>query len=165
MQPRVRSATPADVPGVRRVASRGWRAAYGDIMSAETVEEALSEHYTPAEVERAVTAEDAVYLFAVAGGRVIGYTSGSNSEHGPGAELGTIYVDPDWWGEGVGTALFDELRARLRQRGFERVRAVVLAENEAGLPFYRRHGFEQVDEHEEVVGDESHRALVVAREL
>ena len=98
-------------------------------------------------------------------GRVIGYTSGSNSEHGPGAELGTIYVDPDWWGEGVGTALFDELRARLRQRGFERVRAVVLAENEAGLPFYRRHGFEQVDEHEEVVGDESHRALVVAREL
>ena len=164
MDPRVRSATPADVPGIRRVASAGWRAAYGDIMDEATIEETLSAYYAPEEVERSVTAESVVYLVAVAEERVLGYASGTDSEHGPGAELVNIYVTPGRWGEGVGSRLFETLRARLRRRGYERVRAVVLAENDVGLPFYRRHGFEQVEEREEVVGGEPHRAFVVARE-
>jgi ribosomal protein S18 acetylase RimI-like enzyme len=165
MDLRVRSATPADVPGIRRVASAGWRAAYGDIMDEATIEETLSAYYAPEEVERSVTAESVVYLVAVAEERVLGYASGTDSDRGPGAELVSIYVTPDRWGEGVGSRLFEELRARLRQRGYERVRAVVLAANDVGLLFYCRHGFERVEEREEVVGGEPHRAFVVAREL
>jgi len=161
----VRAATPADVPGIRRVARAGWHAAYGDLMSAETIDGTLSEYYAPEVVERGVTAEGVVYLVAVAEERVVGYASGSDAERGPGAELGTIYVDPDRWGEGIGSRLFGSLRARLRERGYERVRATVLAENDAGLPFYEARGFERVEKREAVVGGESHRALVMAREL
>ncbi len=165
MDSRVRSATPLDIPGVRRVASKGWHAAYGDIMSEKRIDETLSAYYAPEVVERAVVSGGVVYLVAVTGERVVGYASGADAEERAEAELVNIYVDPERWGEGVGSHLFEDLRTRLRERGYERVRATVLAENDAGLPFYRRHGFERIDEREEVIGGESHRAFVVAREL
>lgn len=165
MDPRVRSATPSDVPGIRRVASKGWHAAYGDIMSEERIDEILSVYYAPEDVQRAVTAESVVYLVAVTEERVVGYASGADAKERGEAELVNIYIDPERWGEGVGSDLFESLRRRLRERGYERVRATVLAENDAGLPFYRHRGFERIDEREEVVGGESHQAFVLAREL
>jgi len=163
----VREARPADVAGIRRVAREAWHAAYGDLMTEAAIEATLRDYYDAEAVERAVGAETVVYLVAVADGRVVGYASGgANEESGPEtAELSSIYVDPDRWGEGVGSRLFGALSDRLRERGFGRVRAVVLAANGAGRPFYRARGFERVDEHEERVGGETHRALVLERAL
>lgn len=165
----VREATGADVEGIRQVASEGWHAAYGSVMAESTIESVLAEYYARETVERAVASDECVYLVAVDGtgsGPVVGYAAGSGAEADPEtAILSAIYVRPGRWGEGVGGALFETLRDRLRGRGFDRVRATVLVENDAGRPFYEARGFEQVGEREERVGGESHRALVVERSL
>jgi GNAT superfamily N-acetyltransferase len=60
--------------------------------------------------------------------------------------LGALYVDPDWWGAGVGTRLLAAVTAALRERGADRVEARVLAANEVGRAFYEARGFEPVTE-------------------
>lgn len=163
----VRTAASADIPAIQRVAREAWHAAYGEFVPEPVIEEMLAEWYSDGAVERAVTADEVVYLLAEAGQSVIGYASaGGDPETEPGtAVLSSIYARPDRWGEGVGSALLDAVIGRLRERGHERLRATILADNDVGRIFYDRRGFEQVAEHTEALGDERYDALVVERSL
>ncbi|QLG49076.1 GNAT family N-acetyltransferase [Natrinema halophilum] len=60
------------------------------------------------------------------------------------AFLARLYVRPDDWNEGIGTALLEELEARLMAE-FDRLRLAVLAENEIGISFYESRGFHRVE--------------------
>lgn len=162
----VRTARVENVPAIRAVASEAWHAAYGDVLPESAIEERLAEWYSPEAVERAVTAEETVYLVAVDDGAV-GYASGAaGSEGGPEtATLTSIYVHPNRWGRGIGGQLLEDLCGRLREREFERLRAVVLSENDIGLSFYEREGFEQVEERTGEHGEAEEMEVVVERPL
>lgn len=54
-----------------------------------------------------------------------------------------IYVDPDRRGEGIGTELLAAAQRALRERGAEALALEAMADNEAALRFYRRHGFDR----------------------
>lgn len=71
------------------------------------------------------------------------------------AEVGALYVDPDRWRDGVGTALLIAAFERLKERGWQEVVLWVLPENLRALAFYARHGFtieEGVEKREERSG-------------
>jgi GNAT superfamily N-acetyltransferase len=58
------------------------------------------------------------------------------------AEIGAIYVNPDIWRAGVGSALMDAALAELRADGWKSVSLWVLAGNQQARDFYARFGFE-----------------------
>ncbi|MFC7155896.1 GNAT family N-acetyltransferase [Halomarina halobia] len=155
----VRPATPDDVPGIRRIARRGWEAAYGDFLADETVERALAEWYAPAFVRDAVERDGTIYRVAVADGEVVGYATGRVDDVG---RLTSLYVDPDRWGEGIGTRLLEAVFDRLRERGVGRLEVRVLAVNEVGRAFYESRGLEPVAEAETDLFGASHREVVYA---
>lgn len=143
--PAIRDATTADVEGVRRVARRGWRAAYSEILAPETIERALAEWYDPDLIREAIDRRDGTYVVAEESETILGYASGGLHEEGS-ASLSAIYVDPDRWSEGIGTALLDAVTDSLRERGAASLRVRVLGDNDVGRSFYRSSGFERVDE-------------------
>ena len=51
------------------------------------------------------------------------------------------YVDPDWWGRGIGTVLASAARARLLALGFGTAVLWLLAGNVRAERFYRRDGW------------------------
>src|SRR5262249_39997041 len=53
-------------------------------------------------------------------------------------ELCALYVDPEWWGHGIGRALAAEARARLSAQGFRQALLWVLNGNERAQRFYRK---------------------------
>lgn len=57
------------------------------------------------------------------------------------AEIGALYIDPDHWREGVGSALLSAALAELSERGWRDVVLWVLPENRRALAFYDRFGF------------------------
>lgn len=194
----IRPAKSADVPAIRRIAERGWRATYDEILSDDAIERALTEWYDPATVERQITDSDVVYLVAeretnggpadgdAAGSAVGGETTGDGETDGEAtltgdatdggivgyvgggpataetANLGAIYVDPDRWGAGIGSALLRAFERRWLDRGRTRLRIRVLAANDVAIPFYRAKGFEVVERHEETLFGEPVEELVFA---
>lgn len=58
--------------------------------------------------------------------------------------ISDLWVDPDWQGRGIGSALLSALAADIRAAGYARARLVAHARNAKALRFYEGRGFEIV---------------------
>lgn len=156
----VRAAASEDVPAILRIAERGWNAAYDGLLSQETIDSAMTEWYDPATTRKQIEHEDVTYFVAENNGRILGYASGGPSEEGTAATLGAIYVDPDHWGNGIGTVLLEAFEDFCRRRGYDTIQYQVLAKNDVGTSFYQNHGYGVIDERETDLFDETVREYV-----
>lgn len=58
--------------------------------------------------------------------------------------ISDLWVDPDWQGRGIGSALLSALLADIRAAGYDRARLTAHARNGNALRFYEGRGFEIV---------------------
>jgi len=162
---RIRAADPDDAEAIRSVARDSWRAAYDDILAAETIERKLAEWYDVDGLADSIDRADGVCLVADDGGQTAASTADAVVgfvQAGPAPDddanstyvLARIYLRPDRWGEGIGTRLLDQVIGAIRKRGAETLRLGVLADNDAAVGFYEARGFERVRENPSALGDE-----------
>ncbi len=82
---------------------------------------------------------------AVAGGRTMGLLSHgpSRDDHAPGGvgEVRALFVHPDSWRSGVGSALMANALPRLRDAGFLEATLWSFRDNAGANAFYERQGF------------------------
>ncbi len=93
---------------------------------------------------------DSFVLAAQQADRIVGYAfvrirSGAGFAESwrvsdPLADLATLSVLPELRGRGIGSALMEEVEARLRQMGIPDLAIVVIATNVEAIPFYERRG-------------------------
>lgn len=152
----VRRATVDDVWAVHEVARQSWHAAYDDVLGPETVDEVVDEWYAIGDLESSIIdtsgRDDAAFLVAE-NSPTAGVGADSDScgfvhavpwpEDSSVAFLARLYVRPDQWNEGTGTALLEGLETEL-SAGFDRLRLAVLAANEVGISFYESRGFDRI---------------------
>lgn len=141
---------PADVREANRINRLAWRAAYRGI-----VEDSVIDRLDPADAAtragewfESLPGPSGVALCAAVDGRVRGYALFAWAETKPeipagDVELTELYVHPDRWGEGIGTALLDAGIERLPP-SVEGVTLVVLADNDRGRRFYESRDFSRV---------------------
>jgi len=102
------------------------------------------------------------YLVADDDGLVIGYagllTAGSQ------ADVLTIAVTADRWGEGTGAALLDALLAEAARRGCTEVFLEVRTDNARAQELYRRYGFTEIGVRKGYYQPSGADALVMRRE-
>jgi GNAT superfamily N-acetyltransferase len=134
----VRDAVVADVPAIRAVARPAWHAAYDDPLGHATVDTLVDDWYEPTALRDEVR-DGEPFVVAERPGSVVGFAQGGRASEDEEATLSRLYVHPDEWGDGVGTALLGAVARRLPAA--ETLRAVVLAANGVGHAFYDRHGF------------------------
>ncbi|QCJ46847.1 GNAT family N-acetyltransferase [Haloprofundus sp. MHR1] len=160
---RVRPAKTDDIPAIQRVARRSWEATYDEILGRETVEETVSEWYSDETLAEALDRPGTAFLVAERANEVVGFCHGVvEAEQG---DIVRLYVDPDHWRDGVGSALYERLRSDLEDFNMHRLEAIVLADNEMGNEFYRTLGFEKRGEGEVTMGGENYRETVYRKEL
>lgn len=148
----VRDVEKADAPRIATLARTCWRTAYADVLREETIDRALEAWYDEAVLRERIDG-DGAFLVAVGrdvGGEVLGYASAGREagEDGRGIHLGSIYVHPDRWGDGVGSALLSAFLETCREAGYDRVHAIALGENDRACAFYRSRGFSLCEERE-----------------
>lgn len=147
----VRAATEADLRRIREIAEAAWGTAHEPIVGADAVASFLEAHYDRASFEPYLETDRA--LLAVAeddDGEVVGFVSVSPDDDRPERfNLGRIYVDPDRWGEGVGGRLLAHAESAVAERGGERVRLGVMAENDRAVGFYESAGYERIGRFED----------------
>ncbi len=147
----IRSATAQDVDDVIEVAEDAWYAAYGGFLDPATIASAIAEQYDPELVGTAVELDEIAFYVADVDG-VVGFASAERT-WADEVELHTIYVHPDRWGQGVGSALLDRVIEWARSQNVDRIACGVLSENAVGTGFFEAVGFERGHEAEaEIAG-------------
>ena len=164
MEPTVRRARIADATEVFRIARVSWHETYDAFLGEDAVEEYVDQWYDiddlEASIDSGVKREEETFLVAEVdegygtqdveeyGSEIVGFAdAGPDPENADVAYLFRIYVRPEVWGEGIGTALFEGIEAELGD-SFDRFRLSVLAENDVGVSFVESMGFERVDTRE-----------------
>ena len=91
--------------------------------------------YTPLDLQ-ALT-----ILAAYRGATLVGVAAWESTEPeaSPGLALHGLFVDPQWWGGGIGTALLARVEQSAREQGFKRV---IVKAQPGATGFFLRHGFQ-----------------------
>lgn len=140
----MRRAEPGDELAVAEVHIASWRVAYQGLLP-----DAYLARLDPAErAERYTFGADGfdspVTTLAVADGLICGFATVGSARDADAkgvGELYAIYLDPSWWGRGVGSALIGEARRQLAERGHAEAVLWVLAGNSRAEGFYRNDGW------------------------
>jgi ribosomal protein S18 acetylase RimI-like enzyme len=150
----VRPATPDDAPAIESIARAAWWEAYPAVLDTDVIEETLGEVYAPEFVREAMAEhDDLLYLVAEADdGTPLGFATAQQT-WADEVEIHTLYVDPDHWEEGVGSALLESVTESAASAGVDRLRVGVLSGNHVGRAFFESNGFERVETRTAQFGD------------
>jgi GNAT superfamily N-acetyltransferase len=139
----LREAGVADARSVAQIHVNTWRAAYSGIVP-DSVLAGLSVDSHAAKWTAAIEQREPELWVAEVQDTIVGWAafSASRDADAPAkcGELQAIYVAPNWWARGVGSALLARTRHQLTQRGFQRMTLWVLQANENAIHFYRACG-------------------------
>ncbi|WP_158055537.1 GNAT family N-acetyltransferase [Halorussus halophilus] len=164
----VRPATQDDIDHVQSVARAAWKKTYENIVPENVIEEAVADWYGTATLSGIVESDQQVMLVAEDDEEIVGFAHGvtDDARDDPSKKEGDIlrlYVHPDHWNEGAGTALLDAIEDELEAQGSQELHAMVLADNEIGNDFYEDHGFRKEREADTKLGRETRKENVYVR--
>ncbi|MDR1337507.1 MAG: GNAT family N-acetyltransferase [Rickettsiales bacterium] len=145
----IRAAAPADALPTIRIGIKGWRYAYGKIISEGRLRENEARKMSPENIMRAtedIAGGVGIRLVATdANGKVLGFKFNQPDDDGEWRGGGT-YIDPEYVGMGIGRALFVEFARRLRAMGKEKFWVSCMTDNKS-MDFYRKLGGKVIKEY------------------
>ena len=134
-----------DSKQVQHIAKTSWHATYEGIIPLDVQNKFLQKNYNDESMKLRI--DRSIVYVAEVDGIVVGFTNYSNVRDGGVVELAAIYLDPDFQGKGIGSALIQQAVTELD--GIKEIYLNVEKENTIGMNFYQAKGFEIVKESEE----------------
>jgi ribosomal protein S18 acetylase RimI-like enzyme len=142
----VRRAEPSDSVAIAEVRVASWRSAYRGLLP-DSLLDALSVHDIASRWKARIE-KGRIRVFVcqtetgVVGFVAIGPTRDEGMDDERVGEVCAIYVRPEGWRKGYGSALLCRAIESLREQGRAEVTLWVLRDNERGTRFYEARGFE-----------------------
>lgn len=145
----IRKATTADIPVIASLHIEGWKGAYGGIVDQSYLDGLSVEQRIKDWTEWMTAGESEVFLAEEdgkpAGFVVIGRTKTPPPGSSPirpshSGEIYALYLHPDFWRKGIGTALIKHAARELKDRKHSTVCLWVLDKNERAKAFYQKMG-------------------------
>lgn len=140
----IRPARPEDALSVAHVHVRAWQAGYRHLLPdsylAQLRPEQRASRYDFANTD----AYRPKTLVALEGQAICGFVTTTPSRDADGhdcGELCALYVDPDYWRRGLGSALLCTARLRLAERGYRHATLWLLDGNHGGARLYAADGW------------------------
>lgn len=139
----IRPAMQKDAAAIGRVYCEGWKAAYDGLMPAFFLNALTPENCAPKPDHIAPDRR----LVAELDGEVVGtVTFGKGREDASLAEIQSIYVLPDYWNRGQGSALFRAVCDKVKEQGYPGLYVWTLEGNSRAKVFYERMGMTPIGE-------------------
>lgn len=131
-----------DIPQVQDVAKKSWNATYEGIIPFEIQEKFLKVAYNNDRMKQRL--ERSFLFVAEIDSIVVGFANFSPVNDEGKAELGAIYLYPEYQGKGIGSALLQKGINELE--GVVEIYINVERDNEIGKSFYDAKGFQVLKE-------------------
>jgi ribosomal protein S18 acetylase RimI-like enzyme len=136
----LRAAAESDIPLLRSLAERIWRACFLAFISREQIDYMLERMYSP-EVLRCEIREGVVWELACLGEPSIGYLSCAFDAAAGTLKLNKVYLLTEFQGRGLGRRLIDRAREIARKTGAGSIHLQVNRRNTRAIRAYERSGF------------------------
>jgi GNAT superfamily N-acetyltransferase len=135
------------------------------LLDADTLRRVIAEGYTAQRLAGAFEDPELHAVVAVDGSdRTVGFAIAERT-WADTVDLHALYVDPDRWGEGAGSALLESVLAYARTEDCDYVRATAFVDNPVARPFFEAQGFEEMGVVETPVFETVHEEAVLEREV
>lgn len=134
-----------DILEVQYVAETSWHATYEGIIPRKIQDNFLKHAYSEKMLKQRI--EISTIIVAEVGGKVVGFANFSSVSNEGVAELGTIYLLPEYQGNSIGTALLKKGITYLSE--VKKIFINVEKDNEIGKKFYKAKGFEMISTFDE----------------
>jgi RimJ/RimL family protein N-acetyltransferase len=134
-----------DIPRVQYVAKTSWHATYQGIIPRHIQDSFLQNAYSRDSMKRRL--KHSHIFVAEMDMEIVGFANFSMVDQDGKAELGAIYLLPEFQGIGIGTALLNEGLKKLP--GIRKIHLRVEKHNVRAKRFYESKGFKAVTEMEE----------------
>jgi GNAT superfamily N-acetyltransferase len=141
----LRAAKIQDAMAVARVHVRSWQAAYRGLLPAEYLDGLKPEDRAGRYVFENPDTAKPWTIVAEVDGLIAGFATTAPARDADvegWGELYALYVDPDYWGRGIGAELMKAARARLVELGFQQATLWVMKGNSRAERFYAIDGWE-----------------------
>lgn len=138
----IRCPMPNDLLSIGHVYCKAWKAAYKGIVPDDFLDGLTDENCAPR------SHRPGGALVCEENGKIIGVAAfGARRDRTDerSGELYSIYVLPEYWHTGAGSALFGAAKEQLRTTGFESIFLWALTENRRACRFYGKMGMTAVD--------------------
>jgi len=135
--------TGEDVPAVSRLLGDSWRRTYGPILGEGTAVRISGEHHAPEQLAAELANDDMMSFVAErSDGSIAGYAM-AHLKDGD-VMLDRLHVDRSEFGTGVAVDLLHAVLAA--HAGMPSIALEVLKGNDRALAFYKKHGFEVIEQ-------------------
>jgi GNAT superfamily N-acetyltransferase len=147
----IRRATSSDLEPILSCHNAAWRRAYRDLFPAEYLDgdELLTRQRADWTDCFASTNSVSEIHVAELDGKVIGFNTFQPGEVASTVELTGIYVAPNYWSTGVGSALLRDARDRWRAEGYGEAYLWVAIDNPRAHRSYKKNGWVITEESKE----------------
>lgn len=151
---KIREVRPSDTEDMEEATRKSWIQGQEDFLTEKELDMARSSEEfrkSDEDIEKRLEKDDTFVLVAEVGDKVVGrvrmaWDSEADSFVEPEeAQLRSMYVHPNNWREGIGTALAEEAFGRVPER-FSKFAVEVFEENKSAVGFYRNLGFKAEEE-------------------
>jgi ribosomal protein S18 acetylase RimI-like enzyme len=144
--PSIRPAGPEDAEDIEQLRVAGWQTAYRGILP-DAYLDRMRVDVSRRRAQLAGRPATVVESVAVQTGAIVGWVVGGHIRDafraGPGqGEIYACYVQPEWWGRGVGRLLMTHAVTALAEAGLHDVTLWVLEDNHRARRFYEACGFQ-----------------------
>jgi len=159
----IRAMTANDVPSVSRLLGESWRRTYSPIMGAETTARLSDGKHAPERLAAELADDNKMSFVAQrTDGTIAGYAMAEMDGTGD-VLLDRLHIDNSEFGTGLAADLLHAVLAA--HAGIPSIALEVIEGNDRAIAFYRKHGFEAVEQRAAAHGVGGHASLIMRRPL
>lgn len=144
----VRFAREEDAQAIADICREAWRVTYEKLYSKEYIEKVISDFYNLNRIKqecKSLSKDWHGYIIAEENQKVVGCIGGAVSDDT--GFIYVLYVKPNLKGRGIGSALLTFLTTYQKEHFNILYQEVnVTTGNDMGIPFYKKHGFQFIEE-------------------
>ncbi len=165
----IRVATNEDVSILSSLGTETFTYAYRDTIGAEDLRAYTQEAFAQDRIAHELDTDQAHYVLAEVDDQPGGYGKVKVSKVPVGIalaepiELQRLYVLPQWFGQGMGTALLSHMMTWVEEHSYRCCWLRVWIRNTPAIAFYERWGFQAIGSEPYTVGDASEPVLIMAK--
>ncbi len=167
----IRPVNKPDLDKLREIGKATFIEAFADDNTASDMANYLEEKFSQEQLTAEWSHPESLFYFAEAEGQVAGYLKVNWREAQTeqllenALEIERIYVLSEYYGKGVGKALFNKAYAIAKEKMMDAIWLGVWEKNARAVAFYRKNGFVKFGAHPFYLGDEKQTDILMKLEL